>query len=329
MVLVFWHHAATNVEGAASSGMVGVSLFYILSGFVMAWTARSGDTARAFYRRRFARIYPAYIVAWLIALLALVSTGAMTVWDVVAPPTLLQAWVPAREVYYAGSAVFWSLSCEAFFYLVFPWLHRVLERLRTGGLVAVGVVAVAIGVGVPVAASAVEETPFTIGLLGVFPALRFMEFVVGVVIGMLFVRGWRPVVPVWVASAVAGAAVVAALWAPPFASRAAVTLIPFAVLVCALAAADIAGRPSVFRMPPLVTLGVWSYCCYLVHAVVLQLVFDLAALTPFAPAPEDVGVRIVLAVIALVLSVAAAWALHVTVERPWERRLRGATRATR
>ena len=66
-LLVFGRHAlllfaGTPVAGVASVVLLpasaGVSFFFVLSGFVLAWCHRSEDSPRSFYRRRFARIYP-------------------------------------------------------------------------------------------------------------------------------------------------------------------------------------------------------------------------------------------------------------------------------
>lgn len=48
--------------------MAGVSFFFILSGFVLVWSFRSSDTPGEFYRRRFARIVPAYVAMCVVAL---------------------------------------------------------------------------------------------------------------------------------------------------------------------------------------------------------------------------------------------------------------------
>jgi peptidoglycan/LPS O-acetylase OafA/YrhL len=40
----------------------GVSFFFVLSGFVLTWSARPDDIATGFWRRRIARIYPVHLV---------------------------------------------------------------------------------------------------------------------------------------------------------------------------------------------------------------------------------------------------------------------------
>lgn len=316
--LVFGFHSIHYVSGMEvfGAGMVGVSLFYILSGFVMAWTARAEDRAVLFYRRRFARIYPAFIVAWLVSLALLLSSGSLMGWDFL-PPTLLQAWIPVEAAYFAGSAVFWSLSCEAFFYVLFPLIHRLMTSLRTPGIVGVAVGAGTVSLTVAIAALGVEESPFARWALIIFPPLRLMEFVIGVSLGMLFRRGFRLPVPLWAASALAVAGVIVAAYAPYSLSRYAVTLIPFVVLVGSLATADLRGRVSMFRWRPLVALGIWSYCFYLLHAMVLSTTFRLARAAGVDNEWVALGV-------AFIGSVVAAWLLHIVIERPFERRLRPA-----
>ncbi|WP_165067535.1 acyltransferase family protein [Marisediminicola senii] len=323
--LVFGFHSVAYVGGSQldvfSAGMVGVSLFYILSGFVMSWTARESDLVGHFYRRRFARVYPAFFVAWLLSLALLLSRGSLDLWDAL-PPTLLQAWFPVEAAYFAGSAVFWSLSCEAFFYLVFPFLNRLLARFGIRGLIVIGLAAAAVSIGTAVAMLGVAEGPLTRWALIIFPPLRLMEFVIGAVLGRLFRRGIRVPVPVSVAVVLAGAGVYLSSIAPYSLSRYAVTLLPFVVLVAALASSDLKNRPSVFRWTPVVSLGVWSYCFYLLHAMVLVSVFVIASRTGVIDdGASSLRVWGVLG-FAFIASVAAAWILHVLVERPYERRFR-------
>lgn len=315
--LVFWHHA-NGLYGGLSSGMVGVSLFYILSGFVMAWVDRDEDTAGQFYRRRFARIYPSYAVAVTAAIGFTTATTGFSAVSLV-PYTLLQSWVPNEQVYFAASAVFWSLSCEAFFYLLFPLIRRVIRGLRMRGLWVLVVSAGAISLTIAgVGTSFPLGAQLTWGVV-VFPVSRLPEFVIGVGLGALMARGWLPRIPLSIAWLMALGGICLAMIVPYAWSRYAVTLVPFAILVVALAAADLRGVASFTRAPWMVRLGAWSYAFYLAHLLIIMLVVS-------------VGARIGLPLWAVVpFSLAAAWVtawlLHRFVEVRAEAVLRPQGRA--
>lgn len=70
-----------------------------MGGCVLAWTARPSARPEAFYRRRFASVYPAYFVAWVTAIGILVFRDEALGWRKSFPLTLLQAWVPDETIY--------------------------------------------------------------------------------------------------------------------------------------------------------------------------------------------------------------------------------------
>jgi peptidoglycan/LPS O-acetylase OafA/YrhL len=147
--VVVFHYATPSLVNApravlnvALSGYVAVDFFFILSGFILAYNylAPNGDlktTKRQFWVARFARIYPAYALSFLLILpfvahdllqtepfkMALYhfgrSLGVVTV--------MQQGWLPWMSMW--GNAPAWSLSVEAFFYLSFPLLAPLLGRL--------------------------------------------------------------------------------------------------------------------------------------------------------------------------------------------------------
>jgi peptidoglycan/LPS O-acetylase OafA/YrhL len=47
-----------GLQSVASVGYLGVTFFFVLSGFVLTWSARRGGHAKSFYQKRFARIAP-------------------------------------------------------------------------------------------------------------------------------------------------------------------------------------------------------------------------------------------------------------------------------
>lgn len=317
-LLVFGYHAINYMpDGELSvfgAGMAGVSLFYILSGFVMAWIHRADDTPARFYRRRIARIYPAYAVAVVVALTVAVATDDFAVTDLAAF-TLLQAWVPDPSIYYAASPVFWSLSCEAFFYLVFPLVADRIARMRTASLWALVGIAAAAVIGIGILASPFIDNGFVRWAVYIFPVTRSLEFFVGVGLGFLFARGFRlKGISPYVVAAVALLATAAAAYAPHGMRIAAITLIPFGLLVIALGTGDTAGRATVFGSRWMVALGVWSYCFYLLHGMIQG--WSIKAVG-FIDGPDWVGL-----LLSLPAAIIAAWLLHVLVEKPGERRLR-------
>ncbi|MFJ9753035.1 acyltransferase family protein [Streptomyces chartreusis] len=64
----FGGESARIVDWAFGAGATGVSFFFILSGFVLAWSARPGERFWVFWRRRIARIYPVHLITAAIAL---------------------------------------------------------------------------------------------------------------------------------------------------------------------------------------------------------------------------------------------------------------------
>src|SRR5688572_8242322 len=69
---VFAHHmsnlAPLPIAGPLAYGWHGVTFFFVLSGFVLTWSARPDVNSRTFWWRRFARIYPSHFVALILAI---------------------------------------------------------------------------------------------------------------------------------------------------------------------------------------------------------------------------------------------------------------------
>ena len=118
--------------GLIRAGYTGVSFFFVLSGFVLTYShAREFESGRGsiarFYFARFARIYPVYFVITLLAgiLNPSVFHNKIHILAFLADFLMVQAW-SIRMVNFFNT-IAWTLSCEAFFYLIFPF---VLLRLR-------------------------------------------------------------------------------------------------------------------------------------------------------------------------------------------------------
>lgn len=301
-------------------GPTGVSFFFVLSGFVLTWSHRSGDRGASFIRRRLARIGPLHVFTFgMMGVILLALAARPAAGPAVASLALLTPWVPSLSAHLVMNIPSWSLGCELFFYLLFPVL---LSRLQAASTKARWVL-VGSGVGV-VALLAAACAPATVGstklwLLYYFPPTRLIEFVIGIVLALELRENRLPRIPVSLAALLAAGAYAAAGWVPSSWRQVSVTLVPFAVLVVAAAQSDLAGAPSLLRSRPIVTLGVWSFAFYLVHWPVLTVMAYLE--------PGLLGVRtaLIVGLGGLAVTIAASGLLHVMVERPLEMRLRGTT----
>ena len=180
-LLVFFFHAYFTGTVATRGGYVGVSFFFVLSGFVLMWSRRPGEHAARFYWHRFARIWPLHaLVVVLILVFGLAAEGVPT------NLTLLDG-LPVQDLVNPPS---WSLTDEAFFYAVFPLLaaliagrrHLTAAAAATVGWAFVTGLAVAVIVGVGPSADAW-------GLAYRLPFVRVGEFALGIVIAVMVRRG--------------------------------------------------------------------------------------------------------------------------------------------
>jgi peptidoglycan/LPS O-acetylase OafA/YrhL len=117
-----------SLQTAASYGGMGVYLFFVVSGFVIAYSAH-GRSAWVFAASRFARLYPTYGLAVTVTALVLAFSGGVSVVQYVAnllmfPKVLHQPMV---------DGVYWSIQYEVLFYgWVFALvLLRVFDRWQT------------------------------------------------------------------------------------------------------------------------------------------------------------------------------------------------------
>ena len=353
-LLVFFFHISTSglfrsaelnqdvqfVFGAA--GGVGVSFFFVLSGFVLAWSARPDDSKGRFWRRRFAKILPNHLVTWAVVVLLMVTTGiAASPFETVphldgvdgwlpsvASLFLLQAWLPEISYSVAGNPVSWTLACELLFYLSFPWLMRALSRIRPERLWGWALATVAVIVALPAVVRAV--LPGTPPLpwdptvsswhhfaLSFFPPVRLLEFALGILMALIVLSGKWIRLGVLPASLLLLAGYVTALYLPLEYSLVAATVLPLALLIPAAATADAEGRTGFLGGRVMVWTGEVSFAFYMVHIGVIayghQLIGGRERTWSVA---AGFALMAAFCLVALVL----AWVLYRAVEMPAMRR---------
>jgi peptidoglycan/LPS O-acetylase OafA/YrhL len=310
------------VRWVFAPGAAGVSFFFVLSGFVLTWSARNGDTAVRFWRRRFARIYPTYLVVLLAALAAAALADHAMRADVVVPNLLLiQGWVPDPQVYFGPNPVAWYLTCEVAFYAAFPLLYAGLLRLPGRALWPAVACVFAVTWAIPLLALQVTD-PARYWVVWIVPAARLPEFVAGMLLARIVrERGWPDASP-WLFVGFAAAAYFCSSWLPIEFRLVAGTAVPLALLVAALGAADAARRPTPWRAPWLVRLGELAFGFYLVHDLAIRLMVKLSGSGPAGSATMAVAVTLAAFALALISSAL----LYRFVEIPGARLLRPSRR---
>jgi peptidoglycan/LPS O-acetylase OafA/YrhL len=316
-VAIFAFHIGGDGEWRAgklaADGYAGVAFFFILSGFILIWSTGPETRPSVFYRRRFARIYPSYIVMTFVALVVPVVAYGRSLTTAVLSFVVLQAWVPGSHILWGLNGVSWSLSCEAFFYLLFPLLATKMRSLSDRALIATVLTALAVGTAVIVVltvVSADEHNALLNDMAFCNPLVNLPIFMLGMGAGILVTRGWRPPLPSWapvvLIVALYGFAGVVHLHKP---LMDAVMPLPLVALITACAIADLADRPGWLTARWLIYGGEASYCFYLVHELVILNVRPY--LTGFSGT-----------VVCFVGACIGALVLHEIVEIPCQRLLR-------
>lgn len=338
-MLIFGHHIMAVEYFGGNAGVVwgvlfeagktGVTLFFILSGFVLAWGYKPQQSARSFWWHRFARVYPLHLVGVGLALVATATLVPEIRADgaapVVANVLLVNGWVP--DWWQAGNPASWSLVCEAFFYLSFPFLIRPLVRASNRTLVVV-VVASLVLVALMPQIAAMSPVPLSAAST---PLLRMPEFVIGVSLALLTKNSdWRPVrLALAVPLALAGYALSEAPTLPgtDVHPGLAATVGFFALLVASLADADARSNSTFLARPLWQELGRVSFAFYLVHLLVIA---SVSSAWPDGHPQLPWRRAVLLALAAFGIALAIAWVLHKAVEVPAQRWLlrRDRARAT-
>lgn len=320
LAVLFSHDAESfgALDRVATRGYLGVSFFFVLSGFILTWSARPGTTKATFWRRRFARVYPSHFVMWLAMwpLVSFLGSNNVTL-ESVTSLFLVQAWVPDKTVFWGWNSPAWSLACELLFYALFPFAILLLRRLtlRAGWTL----VAVAWALSAAAQIGAAMHSPWLDDYAYTNPLLRLPEFLLGIVLGLTVLSGWRPRVrhTGGVALALAGVCLVVAV-VDPFGPKAYVDVVaPWlfaAIIVSSLMLEQRAGAYGRFMSSRvMLALGELSFAFYLVHDKIVK-GFDRQL--GFPPGLPRVAVEVA-------LSLAGAYVLNRMVERPMEVRLSG------
>lgn len=260
-------------------GWLGVSFFFLLSGFVLMWSYNSETKPGRFIVRRLTRIYPLHLLT-LLAALALFAIyhepiGGYhgTLYGTFASVLLIHDWVPLHpEIRQAWNGVSWSLSCEFFFYLCAPFLLPLIARQSGLAFAKTALVLWLLLGGSLLLANAKGWS----GFLDVFmyhPLPRLFEFCLGALGARWLQQGFRPPPVAWALVAILLPVYCYALVTGPQKSCGDIMNLLFMpgalLLILSVAAAERAGGANLLSHPWLIMLGEASFALYMIHALLL------------------------------------------------------------
>jgi exopolysaccharide production protein ExoZ len=293
-------------------GNLGVALFFVLSGYLIyGMLLRRGTGFTPFMKRRVIRIYPTFLVVFVLYVPAHLLLGSG---KIPAEPGPAIAYLVANLFLLPGvfaihplMSVAWTLSFEMAFYLVLALAVPGLRMRRWAPIARVALILVlAAAVTLQCAVQPNGFHPFR----SFAPMLQFF-------VGMLLVEWedrWKAEIPGWLAASFPVAAFGAARMLDAF-PVAALWLDTLALGM--LCAGSFSGGNWVargFSWTPLRWLGNMSYSYYLFHGPPLLILFGLSAAVFGAGWPEPVFWLLI--PVAFALSVAGSIVLFALVERP-------------
>ncbi|MDF2523220.1 MAG: acyltransferase [Clostridiales bacterium] len=129
---VFLHH---TINSGLGFGERGVTYFFILSGFILAYRYYEKFYQRleardvlSFYSSRLSRIYPVHLLTFIVAIIfILIAPSHFYLRNAPANLLLMQSLFP-KDVFTFNPAA-WSLSVEMTFYIIFPFLIFALSKV--------------------------------------------------------------------------------------------------------------------------------------------------------------------------------------------------------
>lgn len=302
-----------------SSGVVGVTVFFILSGVVMAISqlrTLHGTLAdsRSFWMARAARILPTYYIAVIVMLVLwplLLAHPTPLQFGIVAftSLTFLQTWIPGYT--FLGHAQAWSLQVEVVFYALFPLLALWTAKLNTRRLLDLAGIVVTVSICIAI----LHQFGLPWILPYANPLFRLPEFLLGLILGRVFLAQPTPEARWGLISISTWTVLLIVLLTLGRGVETVPTLNPILLPLISLGLYSLARAPlqspisRLFGNRVMVHLGEISYAFYLWHGAAILLVEKALRLTGWT------GV-----LVALVLAVSFSELSHRFIERPIMRR---------
>lgn len=188
---IFLYHC-----GITDLGAWGVSVFFILSGFVLSIRYGRSNISRSWYAawhfmlKRIQKLYPLHLITMCLFLLTADRTTDVlkNLWVKTALHiALVQSWIPKEEIYYSLNGVSWFLSTCVLMYFLFPWILRMLNMQEWVCLLGITLSIYLMQILVVCGISVLElPDAFIKWITYICPLFRLGDFIIGACFGLVF-----------------------------------------------------------------------------------------------------------------------------------------------
>ena len=275
-----------------NNGYVFVGVFFLISGYVL--TYNYADRAktlvkREFWLARFSRLYPVYLLVLLISFRMVQdewhARSHFEFWQgMIMTPLVLQGWSPSVATFW--NTVAWTLSSEVVLYAAFPWLIRLPWPKKPARLILLLIALWIVGL-IPHSLYLLLNPDHIVGPVDRYSStqlIRFLKytplpyvctFLIGVTLGKLqhalTITSRQRLVLSFVSLTLVGVFFYTLVLRTPYLLMHGGLMTPvFAALMLGLSGPH--AISAVFSWRPLLLIGESSYCLYLLHFNVFQLV---------------------------------------------------------
>ncbi|MEI6540831.1 MAG: acyltransferase [Planctomycetota bacterium] len=330
------HFAPKGVESSlfttfCSNGYMGVTIFFVLSGFVLTITYSKGLAEPSatntwnYAVARVARVIPLYLFVLCLVVASRRNAAPLSaLWQ---HALALQAWSGDVKIAYAWNGPGWSVGVELFLYAMFPLLillTRFLKSTRSVVWLGIAVVALMTLVLIFFHITGRDQLPLSDPAsahrwIYRSPLLRLGDFTLGICCAVIYARERHRTLLLRAAPLVAAAmsVLILTLMMIPQISLTSPTFdlayaLPGAILILGLALSPGQGIARLLGSAALVLLGELSYAFYLIHAPAGRLLMTVMR-------DESSGSHLKSAAVwlgCLLLLIALSWVLHISIERP-------------
>lgn len=196
----------THCEVIFNMGGWGVSVFFVLSGFLMAYQYSdrmerqySISESIQFGIQRIKKLYPLHILMTIVSLPITIVQMVMKISDIsmiklmeqiFLQITLLQTWIPIQDYYFSLNGLSWYLSVALFLYIMFPHVLQKQKEKSNRQLAMDSIILYAVIWSLIILSVMIfpDNEGYKTYFTYVFPPLRLCDFTIGCNFGLLFLR---------------------------------------------------------------------------------------------------------------------------------------------